>query len=417
MHRQEDASVENAAIDFLAAHRAVARGGIGLSLPDLSPEAFVQLAELERRVRMNVPRAEQFVGCSIALTQQRSTFGRMPWLPRFPTREILRPVFSVRFGLLRRPGDTSPVCAQIPIAYRPLLPLTRAVQAELAFVPPVDLSSGSRCPEYAECIPSEDPLERCRGLAGALRAASGSSGPLHSTVETLSVDALRTEIAERKPDVLIISAHGALSEDENIAGLCIGDDVLLGPNRTSTAGRHFERLSCRPAGSGRSERHRPPPSGGRRSSIGTQVPVNVARNAALVVRFLVYMQEVLAGREAHTTLLEIWHRVQTSDASSYSGSAALQGWGLSEAPSGLPVLTEFMRSRSAGRLRLPHIYADTEEVLGEIADDQGEGSEFGTGLSTGSSQSLFYLFAGRPERVYLRSPWSQAEPPGASPPL
>ncbi len=48
--------------------------------------------------------------------------------------------------------------------------------------------------------------------------------------------------------------------------------------------------------------------------LGTQVPVNVGRNAVLMMRFLVYIAEVLAGREQHPTLLDVWQRVQASNA-------------------------------------------------------------------------------------------------------
>jgi hypothetical protein len=43
--------------------------------------------------------------------------------------------------------------------------------------------------------------------------------------------------------------------------------------------------------------------------LGTQIPVNVAHNAILMARFSVYISEVLARREQHPTLLDVWHRV------------------------------------------------------------------------------------------------------------
>ncbi|MGW5212343.1 hypothetical protein ACWEQO_14350 [Streptomyces sp. NPDC004051] len=64
-----------------------------------------------------------------------------------------------------------------------------------------------------------------------------------------------------------------------------------------------------------------------------------------------------------------------------------------------------MISRSAGRLRGAHIYQDTEKVLGEIADDQGRGEQVRNWFRRPGyvPESLFYLFAGRPERILISS--------------
>jgi hypothetical protein len=125
----------------------------------------------------------------------------------------------------------------------------------------------------------------------------------------------------------------------------------------------------------------------------------------LMMRFLLYITEVMARREIRSTLLEIWHRVQTSNAVNdvLSGSPALNAWGRSITPSGLPVIQEFMATRSTNRLRSGQIYKDTEQVLGEIAEDQGIGPRVRNWFQRPGyvPESLFYVFAGRPERIYL----------------
>ncbi|MFJ6686106.1 hypothetical protein [Streptomyces werraensis] len=79
-----------------------------------------------------------------------------------------------------------------------------------------------------------------------------------------------------------------------------------------------------------------------------------------------------------------------------------------------------MISRSAGRLRGAHIYQDTEQVLGEIADDQGRGEQVRNWFRRPGyvPESLFYLFAGRPERILISSMekrvaalWPQSDTP------
>jgi hypothetical protein len=141
--------------------------------------------------------------------------------------------------------------------------------------------------------------------------------------------------------------------------------------------------------------------------LGKQVPVNVFHNAMLMVRFFRYILEVLARREEHSTLLEVWHRVQTSNAINdvLNGNRWLRAWGFGEGASGVPVVQEFMDVRSIGQLRYRHIYEDTERVLVEIAADQGNDARVRNWFRSPGyvPESLFYTFSGRPERIYLRS--------------
>ncbi|WP_406430063.1 hypothetical protein OHB00_00315 [Streptomyces sp. NBC_00631] len=64
---------------------------------------------------------------------------------------------------------------------------------------------------------------------------------------------------------------------------------------------------------------------------------------------------------------------------------------------------------------------DTEQVLGEIADDQGRGEQVRNWFRRPGyvPESLFYLFAGRPERILISSMeervaalWPHSDTPG-----
>jgi hypothetical protein len=227
-------------------------------------------------------------------------------------------------------------------------------------------------------------------------------------VEILSVDALRRALDASRPDVLVVSAHGVLAREHNIAGLKVGDDVLLGPG--------FGPLppvvilsACHtaPRGAGTVSVTDLLLREGAVAVLGAQVPVNVTHNAMLMMRFFLYITEVLAGRERHSTLLDVWHHVQTSNAVNdvLSGSRSLQAWGRGRAANGRPVIVEFMAARSTGQLRKGHIYTDTERVLADIADDQGIGNRVRNWFQRPGyvPESLFYVFAGRPDRIHLQS--------------
>ncbi len=100
-------------------------------------------------------------------------------------------------------------------------------------------------------------------------------------------------------------------------------------------------------------------------------------------------------------------------------SPSLRAWATRTTVDGLPVLVEFMSNRATGRIRLPHVYEDTEHVLGEITDEQGQGDRVRNWFRRPGyvPESLFYVFAGRPDRIHLTPPqllMEQARPGGSS---
>jgi hypothetical protein len=316
-------------------------------------------------------------------------------------------------GLLSLPGDTSPLSCRVPIAYRPMLPLTRTIQFELSDPPTVDFTAGFRV-LVAECIPETDPVGRLsrigwRAARDVVAQSDHADAMRFDYLDVDSVETLGALINEREPDLLVLSAHGALDRTASTAGVVVGGTLCLGPE--------FDRLppvvilsACHvaPRGGGAVTITDLLLRQGALAVLGTQVPVDVRHNAMLMVRFFVYMMEVLAAREPHVTLLEIWHRVQTSNAINdvLAGSAPLWEWGGSTTASGLPVVSEFMLTRSRGAIQLGHVYRDTENVLVAIADEQGDGARIRQLLRAPGyvPESLFYMFAGRPDRILLRSP-------------
>jgi hypothetical protein len=138
--------------------------------------------------------------------------------------------------------------------------------------------------------------------------------------------------------------------------------------------------------------------------LGTQVPIDVTHNATLMSRLFLYLAETLANRESFATLLDAWHHVQVSNVvhDVIDGNRFLQEWGRRGGPEESPI-GEFKLVRSVGRIRLRHLYSDTEQVLGEIAEGQGMGDKVRNWFRNPGyvPESLFYVFVGTPESVYL----------------
>jgi hypothetical protein len=408
-----DATAELSAIRFLITHRAMARSGVGITLPPVPSEAFGLLAQLEKHMRTPQPTGKGVARLLDRLADATAHF----WTPAVSAAvaraSALTAFSNFPLGLLRLPGDSAPLSASVPITYRPLLPLTRAVQAELSYVPLVDLSERVKV-LFAECIPGTDPVgalsRRSWEAAQEIFAHRAGERIVIDLVETPSAGALRKAIDAHRPDIIIISAHGAFSSTGNVAGLSIGDEIVLGPGLGPLPPVVIlSACHVAPRGAGTVSVVDLLLREGAIAVLGTQVPVNVWSNMLLTARLLANIAEVLAGNVNYgENLLQVWRHVQSGNAvlDILAGSKLLNAWGQSPTPTGRTVLEEFMTVRSVGRLHTGDIYAHTEVVLGAIADDMGVGDSVRNWFRTPGyvPESLFYAFAGSPERIHLQTP-------------
>jgi CHAT domain len=402
-----DVLIERSAIEFITTHRAIARSGIGFMMPSVPQEAFNVLGQLEEHCRVGakgpqVWRLLDKLNTAMAPIWNNMTAGAVA------RASMLTAFTNFPIGLLRLPNDTEPLATRIPIAYRPILPLTNAVQRELMSMQVFEVPENFTV-LVAECIPESDPVGQLsrRGWKGTGDFIKSTNANINlKRMDTLSKSALRAAIEEVKPDFLVISAHGFFDRESNMAGLVIGTELSLGTD-IGTMPPVVILSACHVA-----------PRGTSAVSVtdlllrqdaiavlGTQVPVDVIHNSVFMGRFFLYISETLAKHETHTNLLEVWHRTQTGNAVNdiANGSDSLRSWMMERfVATGRPVVQEFMISRSTGRLR--NIYADTEQILGEIADEMGDGPKVRNWFRRPGyvPESLFYVFAGKPERIYLR---------------
>ncbi len=404
---EPDDLVERAAIEFLACHSGV-RDGFALMTPTIDAEIFAAFSNIERHwARGPEPRTV------LRLLKRLNDLASGLW-----TEDLLRAIgrasqlivySNFPLGILQLPGDTAPLSSRVPISYRPLLPLTRALQTELDSAA-VDLSAGFRI-LIAECIPEDDPVGRLSRDAWIVGRelfddeAAAASSLVH--MEIHSAAELRAAIADVGPDVVVLSAHGA--SNGNVAGVTIGDDVCLGPE-LGTVPPVVVLSACHAAVRGRGQvtiadlllRQ------GAVAVHAPHVPVDVRRNAFVTVRLFINMALAVAGREPHRTLVDAWRRTQSGNAvlDILNGNPQLAYWGAQLTSRGVPVLLDFMQNASVGKVRTNHAYLDTERVLLEIARDMGVESNVRTWLQQPGyvPESAFYAFMGRPEQVFLQPP-------------
>ncbi|MGW4816691.1 CHAT domain-containing protein [Kitasatospora cineracea] len=405
LHDRPDHLVERAAVEFAVTHQAIASSGLGLMLPTVPREAFLALADLERHF-IDGPKSATIR----RLLTRLNDAARPLWsdelraaIERAPTLTVFS---DFPLGLLTMPGDTSPLCARLPVAYRPLQPLTRTLQLQTATRPPLGLNNRIKV-LIAECIPVSDRIGRLS--REGWRQARQTATPDALTVvqaETLTLDALQGAVAEHGPDILVLSAHGTMVG--NLAALQVGDApcLFLGIDHMPPVVM-LSACHVAPRGSGAVAITDLLLREGALAVLGTQVPVDVRHNATLMNRFLIYLVEGIAKPGQFATLLDVWHHVQTSNAVNdiLTATPKLRKWAVSPTPTGRPVIEEFMTTRATGRIRRAHVYEDTEQILGEIADDQGRGPLIRNWFRSPGyiPESLFYVFAGRPDRIFLSS--------------
>ena len=244
--------------------------------------------------------------------------------------------------------------------------------------------------------------QRFRCYKPASRRLKLATHPLRSFPRTL----FRDKLTGASRIQVIISAHGYYDRSSNMAGLHVGDNVWLGidsgplPPVVILSACHVS-----PRGAGTVNITDLLFREGALAVLAPCVPVDVFHNSVLMTRLCVYIAETMAAHEPHRTLLDIWHRVATSNAVNdvLNSNASIRKWGFSHCGKAT-VLEMFMNERANGRLRLSHVYEDTIQILREIAVESGIGHRFDQWITNQGffPESLFYMLLGWPERILFR---------------
>ncbi|GLY51875.1 CHAT domain-containing protein [Lentzea sp. NBRC 102530] len=413
MAERSDSMIERATIELLATHQSIARGGVGLMLGSVPQEAFVILSQIEQHF-VDAMRSRRIQGIKVwklleRLNAATASIWTEPLIGAVARASHITAFTNFPIGLLTPPVGSSPLQCWKPISYRPILPLTRALQLELGHVLPRQLRKNPKI-LVAECIDDSDPVGRVSraGWKASQEGLQNFGFDLSIEIaETPSVAKLREAIDKHKPDILVISAHGGASKETNAAGIEIGGDLYLGLGLDPLPPVVIlSACQVSPRGTGTVSIADLLIREGATAVLGTQVPVDVFHNAILMGRFFVNIAASHAAQEdSFASLLDVWQYTQAGNAINdiARGAKGLLSW-LGGGTRGESAVFEFMNNRANGRLRMTHIYEDTEKVLEEIAVEHGIGDKFRTWMRSPRyvPESMFYTFYGWPERVYLR---------------
>lgn len=395
---------------FLTTHRALAERGAALVGREVNPEAFNLLRALEEHWAAKPKPQTIWRILGRIGTEVRKSFDPID-LFLMKHASSLSVFADFPLGLVSLDPRLAPLCCMTPIAYRPITPLTRALQFELQSLGITPLWGELRV-LMVECIPKSDPVGKLSRIGWEL-ALKNLEGPnvKVTRIEPTNVAEINSELKKIPYDVLIISAHGHYDRQRNTAGILIGENISLG-----TELGHVPDLvilsscSVAPRGIGSVNITDLLLRQGAKAVLGTLVPVDVRRNATLMVRFLLYIRETMEGRFPESTLDRIWHHVFTSNAINdvVSSNPSLHEWAHQRVGKSSPIV-DFMAEKSTGRIRKAFIYEDTVTVLREIAQAVGIEEKFDAWMAGGIiPESLFYVFVGSPNQIAVKDPFSGA---------
>lgn len=397
------AEVERAAMEILGAHRAIARGGASVVLPTLPSGIFRQLRNLEREYD-NVHRRPKRVRDLL------SKIGRL--LGDFLEEHLYTGMIvkssavlvmsQFPLGLATPVGSKSPLSTWKPLYYRPLIPLTRALQMELSDRSTCDWGERGSRVLIVECLDPDDDifdisLATWKNLKQSLTAYD------IEIARAATISEAWAHIQRARPDILILSGHGTTGPAMNQRSIVIGNERFTGVEFLSLPPLVLLSVcSTAPRGSGDLSvadmmlRH------GADAVVCCMVPVDVSHNARLFMRLLIYMNEARQGRKQLRTFADVWHEVIAT----HHVFDILHSVSRTTEVGRLDV--EALRSRFMTRpleIRRTHAYEDALLRLEEIADELGQKREFKEGIAEHGflPESLFYMLIGWPEKIALNS--------------
>jgi hypothetical protein len=200
-------------------------------------------------------------------------------------------------------------------------------------------------------------------------------------------------------DILLISAHG-FYDDNKYSGICIGNEKLLSIEGISNFPKLVMFSACHvcPRGNKAYSIVEQMIRAGVLAVLGTNVPVDVYRNADLFKRFIIAILSTQKGENPFNNVLDIWQHIVCSNAvyEIKESNKRIKEWLDTH-----EVMINFQRN--AKRLRYTDTYSDTIDLLIDMADNE----KLKTSLKDIKyemnyfPESIFYELNGYPENIIV----------------
>lgn len=407
---------EREIVEILGLHRAAAKHALHISLDGVPQEMYTELARLEEHCKDARKISNKYVWRSLEkigkLLAEKLEGAQVDIINQVSQITVFS---DFPIGLAILPDCSAPLCCIKPISYRTLTPLTRAVQYEMSKSNQIYLGKKLKV-IIAECVSKTDVIRSaCDGLTRSILDITKGQEGINVIVEEISSikDFKKMLNSQKDADILLISAHGNYNIDSNMAGLCIGNEVWMADDDDLFVPPVVLLSACHvmPRGRGVVTVGDLFLRAGAKTVLGTFIPVDVYRNAVLIVRLFTEIIEVRKGWSNMRTLDEIWSHIVCTNpiheiiSSMNGGVSKLERWANTRREDGSLPQEDFKMKDSVGRLRCTHAYEDTVNILREIAYRDGIGEYYDAYIESSGffPESVFYQLIGTPENVFFRN--------------
>ena len=403
---------EQEIIDVIGIHRAIAKNALYISMDKVSQEMFSCLAQMEQHCKDNpVPKS------SYIWKNLKKLGGLLSKALQSHGIDIVRLVTQITvfsdfpIGLAIFPETSAPLCCFKPISYRPITPLTRALQCEMTKMPQIYMGRGKILRiVIAECVDKADRIRPyCDNLVHSLSELVDSHEEAELVIEEIHTESEFKNMlcSNMGADILVVSAHGSYNIEANTASLVIGgklcmmEDVMGVPPVVLLSACHVM-----PRGNGAVTVGDMFLRAGAFAVLGTFIPVDVQRNAVLMLRFFTDIFAVRDGWSEMRTLDEIWcHTVGTNGVHEIlASSEKLNKWANTVKGGTFPA-AEFKKQAYDAKVRMTHAYEDTKALLKQLAYRDGIGKYFDSVIRDDNyfPESVFYQLIGFPENIFVKN--------------
>lgn len=308
------------------------------------------------------------------------------------------------FGLAILPNHSAPLCCYKRIAYRHLEPFTSMIITEMSGHIIQDMTKGLKI-LMLECIDKSDHIRSASDekLKAPLLNLHNSSKDLNFIYkEVLTVADFYKCINESGDiDILLISAHG-FYDNNKYSGIYIGEEKLLNINGISNRPKLVMFSACHvcPRGNNAYSIVEQMIQEGILAVLGTNVPVDVHRNANLFLRFIIAILSTQKGENPFNNILDIWQHIVSSNAvcEIRESNQRVKHWLDTKG-----ILIDFQCTANEKGIRYTDVYEDTLDILVDMAeDDKLKASLIDIKIQKNYfPESIFYELNGFPENIIV----------------
>ncbi len=411
---------EKQAVRIMGLHRAIATNSAFIELPPVPDILYQDVDNIEQELKKpegtNNPYIWRMLRKIGKVLKKQLTDEQEALLLQAPSVTVFS---EFPLGLAILPGQQVPLSVSRCVYYEPITPLSRQITFELSEAGQLLLNLNCRI-LFVECIP-DNPDNKMDHIIhntseelykNIKKGAEGCPNVSLYHEEAYTVNDLK-RVFNKYPkgtlEILIISAHGFYAEQNNFAGLCVGNEKWMANDNDFQVPPIVLLSACHVSPRGRNVVNAADLliRAGARVIISTLIPVNVFRNLLIYTRLFVYIFEAIKGSKQYTTLADAWTGVMATNAVNeiIESSLALKKWYFEKSANGIPRIFEFTQKRCLGRIHSNSIYQDTIAVLKEMLKEDGMEGRFDSILDKENyfPESFFYQMIGLPETIFINN--------------